>query len=134
MRRALVWRNFRPYIGLSRSFTASSITRAAAPQRSLTEGEQMVFEKLNAKFQPSSLDVEDVSGGCGTFYAISITSTVFKGLPMVKQHKLVTEELKQEIAGFHGLQVRRISWNPPYKNEGGIASLDPIIVFVFAEA
>ncbi|CAE6509844.1 unnamed protein product [Rhizoctonia solani] len=47
-----------------------------------------------------------VSRGCGTFYAISITSAAFKGLPMVKQHKLVTEELKQEIAGFHGLQIK----------------------------
>ena len=37
------------------------------------------------------------SGGCGTFYAISITSQAFKGLSIVKQHKLVTEELKKEI-------------------------------------
>ncbi|KAJ1311290.1 hypothetical protein OPQ81_009788 [Rhizoctonia solani] len=85
---------------------ASNINRTAAPRRTLTEGEQVVFDKLNARFQPSSLDVEDVSGGCGTFYAISITSTAFKDLPMVKQHKLVTEELKKEIAGFHGLQIK----------------------------
>lgn len=26
---------------------------------------------------------------------------------MVKQHKLVTEEIKQEIAGFHALQVQQ---------------------------
>ncbi|KDN50013.1 hypothetical protein RSAG8_01349, partial [Rhizoctonia solani AG-8 WAC10335] len=106
MHRTMAWRNFRSYIVPSRSFTASAMDRAAAAQRSLTEGEQAVFEKLNARFQPSSLDVEDVSGGCGTFYAISITSAAFKGLPMVKQHKLVTEELKQEIAGFHGLQIK----------------------------
>ncbi|CAE6408503.1 unnamed protein product [Rhizoctonia solani] len=105
MHRAMVWRNTWPYIASSRAFRVSSIDRAAMPRRTLTEGEQVVFEKLNARFQPSSLDVEDVSGGCGTFYAISITSTAFKGIPMVKQHKLVTEELKQEIAGFHGLQV-----------------------------
>ncbi|CAE6400435.1 unnamed protein product [Rhizoctonia solani] len=94
------------YLISSRSFVVSSVTRAGAPRRALTEGEQVVFEKLNARFQPSNLDVEDVSGGCGTFYAISITSTAFKGLPMVKQHKLVTEELKKEIAGFHGLQIK----------------------------
>ncbi len=44
-------------------------------------------------------------GGCGTFYAIEIESEVFKGLSVVKQHKLVSEALKQEIEGMHGLQV-----------------------------
>lgn len=100
-----VWRNFKPLLK-SRTFVTSSTSQAALPSRALTEGEQTVFEKLNARFQPSNLDVEDVSGGCGTFYAISITSPAFKGLPMVKQHRLVTEELKKEIAGFHGLQIK----------------------------
>lgn len=44
-------------------------------------------------------------GGCGSFYAITIASESFKGLSTVKQHKLVTEALKQEIEGIHGLQV-----------------------------
>ncbi|KAH7344856.1 bola protein [Rhizoctonia solani] len=99
-------KSFRSFTTTLRLFTASSIGRASVPRRTLTEGEQVIFEKLNARFQPSNLDVEDVSGGCGTFYAISITSVDFKGLPMVKQHKLVTEELKKEIAGFHGLQIK----------------------------
>ncbi|CAE6440979.1 unnamed protein product [Rhizoctonia solani] len=127
MYRAMIRGSFGSFITTSRSFTASSIGRAVVPGRTLTEGEQVIFEKLNARFQPSNLDVEDVSvifeklnarfqpsnldvedvsGGCGTFYAISITSVDFKGLPMVKQHKLVTEELKKEIAGFHGLQIK----------------------------
>ncbi|KAF8609464.1 bola-like protein [Ceratobasidium sp. AG-I] len=91
---------------LSRQFSISSVRWSAVPSRSLTEGEQVVFDKLKSKFQPSNLDVEDVSGGCGTFYAIAITSSAFKGLPMVKQHRLVTEELKKEISGFHGLQIK----------------------------
>ncbi|KAJ6599371.1 bola protein, partial [Mycena vulgaris] len=59
------------------------------------------------RFSPSELQIEDVSaGGCGTFFAITITSEAFKGLPMVKQHKLVTQTLKDEIEEIHGLQVR----------------------------
>lgn len=50
-----------------------------------------------------------VAGGCGTFYAISITSEAFKGLPTVKQHRLVNETLKREIEGIHGLQVRPLA-------------------------
>ncbi|KAJ7367990.1 hypothetical protein DFH08DRAFT_676311, partial [Mycena albidolilacea] len=48
----------------------------------------------------------DVSGGCGTFFAITITSETFKGIPMVKQHQLVTRTIKEEIEEIHGLQVR----------------------------
>ena len=48
------------------------------------------------------------AGGCGSFYAISITSNAFKGLTTVKQHRLVNETLKKEIEGIHGLQVSTI--------------------------
>lgn len=47
----------------------------------------------------------NLTGGCGAFFAIQIASEAFKGLPTVKQHKLVTETLKQEIGDIHGLQV-----------------------------
>ena len=48
------------------------------------------------------------AGGCGSFYAITIASTAFKGIPMVKQHRLVNEALKKEIEDIHGLQVRMV--------------------------
>ncbi|KAG8754255.1 hypothetical protein FRC12_011247 [Ceratobasidium sp. 428] len=102
----ITWRVVPQGSRLSRPFTLSSARWSVTPLRTLTDGEQVVFNKLNTRFQPSSLDVEDVSGGCGTFYAISITSREFNGLPMIKQHKLVTEELKKEISGFHGLQIK----------------------------
>ena len=89
------------------------------------EGEQNIIDKLTAKFTPSNLQVQDVSGkcwpifvcfmahsskgGCGTFYAITISSPAFQGLSTLKQHKLVTETLKLEIAGIHGLQVPHLS-------------------------
>lgn len=52
-----------------------------------------------------SLAPQSYLGGCGTFYAIVIGSKKFHGLPMVKQHRLVTDTLKAEIEGIHGLQV-----------------------------
>jgi len=74
----------------------------------LSDGEQTIHVKLIAQFAPSHLKVLDVSGGCGSFYAITIASESFKGLSTVKQHKLVTEALKQEIEGIHGLQIKTI--------------------------
>jgi stress-induced morphogen len=91
----------------------------AAPDTT-TEGEDAILQKLTKRFSPSQLKVQDISGacrpcpatrsswntgGCGTFYAIVIASAAFKDLPTVKQHKLVTETLKSEIEGIHGLQV-----------------------------
>jgi stress-induced morphogen len=39
-------------------------------------------------------------------YAISITSEKFKGLTMIKQHRLVNELLGEKIKEWHGLQLR----------------------------
>ncbi len=50
--------------------------------------------------------VQDISGGCGSMYAIEIESPKFKGLSVIKQHKLVNQVLKEEIAQWHGVQLR----------------------------
>lgn len=39
-------------------------------------------------------------------YSIEIASQSFKGLPVVKQHRLIQEILRQEIKGWHGVQLR----------------------------
>lgn len=39
-------------------------------------------------------------------YAIEIVSPKFKGLTVIKQHKMVNEVLKEEIKNWHGLQLR----------------------------
>lgn len=102
----------------------------STPAPDLSEGEREIHQKLTDKFSPSALRVQDISGtlfrngfynveltnivgGCGTFYAIAITSEAFRGLSMVKQHQLVNNTLKSEIETIHGLQVSHlISQNP----------------------
>jgi stress-induced morphogen len=39
-------------------------------------------------------------------YALQIESERFNGLSVIKQHKMVNEVLKEEIAGWHGVQLR----------------------------
>ncbi|KLO07478.1 bola-like protein [Schizopora paradoxa] len=75
------------------------------PPDDMDEGERNIHEKLSKRFDTSRVQVQDVSGGCGTFYAITIASKAFTGIPTVKQHRLVNETLKSEISGIHGLQV-----------------------------
>ena len=52
------------------------------------------------------LNVKDVSGGCGSMFAINIVSEKFNGLSLIKQQRLVNEVLKDEISKWHGLQLR----------------------------
>jgi len=101
-------RRLAPSVLQVRRLTAGPPPPVTPPPRELSEGEQTICAKLTDRFAPSELLVQDVSGGCGTFYAITIASQAFKGLPIVKQHRLVTEVLKQEIEGIHGLQIKTI--------------------------
>jgi len=78
----------------------------ATPPSGLSDGERTIYSKLTERFKPSELQVQDVSGGCGTFYQIIISSEAFKGVPTVKQHRMVNETLKEEIQGIHGLQLK----------------------------
>lgn len=72
----------------------------------LNPAEKHIYEKLENELNPVVLDVKDVSGGCGSMYAINIISEKFNGISMVKQHRLVNSILKEEIAGWHGLQLK----------------------------
>ncbi|CAG8507392.1 5834_t:CDS:2 [Funneliformis caledonium] len=55
----------------------------------LSKGEKYLFDKLHSKFKPTRLHVEDISGGCGSMYAIEISSETFKGLSVIKQHRML---------------------------------------------
>ncbi|KAK6462502.1 bola protein [Scheffersomyces coipomensis] len=68
--------------------------------------EKKIYEILKQEFSPKNLEVKDVSGGCGSMFAILVESEKFKGIPMIKQHRLVNEVLKEEIAQWHGLQLQ----------------------------
>jgi len=50
--------------------------------------------------------VRDVSGGCGSMYAIEIVSERFRGMGMLAQQRLVNGVLGEEIKGWHGVQLR----------------------------
>ncbi|KAI9306482.1 bola-like protein [Cunninghamella echinulata] len=75
----------------------------------LTPGELNIYNKLQKEFDPLRLRVADVSGGCGSMYAIDIASKAFEGKSIVKQHRLINDLLKEEIKDMHGLQLKTSS-------------------------
>ncbi|KAI8394024.1 bola protein [Radiomyces spectabilis] len=107
-------------LSATRSFALPSVTgRSMLMQRystetndevaSLSEGERLIYNKLTDSLEPHRLRVMDVSGGCGSMYAIDIASKQFEGVSIVKQHRMVNAVLKDEIKGMHGLQLRTSS-------------------------
>jgi BolA-like protein 3 len=71
-----------------------------------TEGERKIHEKLANILEASQLAVSDISGGCGSMYAIEITSPKFRGLSLLKQHRMVSEVLQEDIKSMHGVQIK----------------------------
>ena len=57
---------------------------------------------------PSKLSVEDISGGCGSMYALEIESSKFKGQSLVKQQRMVNDVLKEEMEknNWHGVRIK----------------------------
>ncbi|KAF2714773.1 bola-like protein [Pleomassaria siparia CBS 279.74] len=88
-----------------RSYSQIGAT-APEPPDYLNEKELHIFNKLKTELQPVQLTVKDISGGCGSMYALEIESTRFKGLSIIKQHKMVNTILAEEIASWHGVQLK----------------------------
>ncbi|KAG5984995.1 hypothetical protein E4U55_002102 [Claviceps digitariae] len=74
-------------------------------QPSMSAAEESIAERLRQELQPTELLVRDVSGGCGSMYAIDIASPAFRGLSMLKQQRMVNAALRDVMRGWHGLQL-----------------------------
>jgi stress-induced morphogen len=72
----------------------------------LDEREAAIFATIKEALQPTKLEVQDVSGGCGSMYALDIVSEQFAGLTVIKQHRLVNKILGEEIKKWHGVQLK----------------------------
>lgn len=73
-----------------------------APQ---TKNEIQFTEILTKELEAEYVLVNDISGGCGAMYRVQVVSKRFNGIPLVKQHQLVYDCLKEYISGMHGLTM-----------------------------
>mmetsp|Transcript_16500 Transcript_16500/g.51660 ORF Transcript_16500/g.51660 Transcript_16500/m.51660 type:complete len:98 (+) Transcript_16500:46-339(+) len=79
--------------------------RVVALQERRLGAEAAMQARLSSELEATAVRVEDVSGGCGAMYRIYVESPKFKGVPTVKQHRMVNEILKEEIKEMHGLTL-----------------------------
>lgn len=61
--------------------------------------------RASSRLQPTDVEVQDTSAGCGSFFKIKIVSPVFEGKPLIQQHRLVNEVLRDEIKEIHGFTL-----------------------------
>ncbi|KAH7329549.1 bola protein [Stachybotrys elegans] len=80
--------------------------RFTSSSSSMTPAESHIASLLQSKLSPSELLVQDVSGGCGSMYAIDIASPQFRGLSILKQQRLVNAALGDLVKQWHGVQIR----------------------------
>ncbi|XP_023295045.2 bolA-like protein 3 [Lucilia cuprina] len=67
--------------------------------------EQTIHRLLIHRFPQANVKVTDVSGGCGAMFEVFVEAQEFKGLNTLKQHKLVTNTLKEQIKEMHGVRI-----------------------------
>ena len=93
-----------------------SSTIARLDSASPAEKQDKIIQILSEKFEPSDLQVQDISGmyklvtlqvpgGCGSFFAIMLKSKAFDGKSTIQAHIMVNKEIKDVIQDIHGLQV-----------------------------
>ncbi|KAK4079126.1 hypothetical protein Trihar35433_231 [Trichoderma harzianum] len=99
----------------SRQFSSTPLQKYSSPstneqleeqEADMSPAEASIAAILAEKLNPTSLLVQDISGGCGSMYAIDITSPVFKGLNMLKQQRMVNAALGDLVKEWHGVQIR----------------------------
>lgn len=72
----------------------------------LDDQEGAIWDLLSAELSPTELIVRDVSGGCGSMYAIDVSSPAFRGLGILKQQRMVNAVLGERVKAWHGVQLR----------------------------
>ena len=98
----------RPSITSFLSFNSFSteISKENAIDSTEISKENAIETKLREVVAATHVNVEDISGGCGSMYKIFVVSPEFEGLALEKQHRLVQKAIAGEIADMHGLTLK----------------------------
>lgn len=91
-----------------RTFLTSVTLKNSESSNGPSEGEQKLVNLLRARFPDAkTIEVVDISGGCGAMYTVYVEASEFKNLRTVKQHQLVNDCLRTEIRNnMHGLRIQ----------------------------
>ena len=106
--RSILSKNYKFLTQSHNTFSTTTIKNTPEDnnQREISAGEAKLVNILKQKFPKADLvQVEDISGGCGSMYTVFVQSVEFNGLRLVKRHQMINEALKAEIKEMHGLRI-----------------------------
>ncbi|KAM3532220.1 hypothetical protein MY4038_004142 [Beauveria bassiana] len=90
----------------SSSSAAASSSPIPPETPSMSPAETVIAQLLTDSLSPSAVLVQDVSGGCGSMYAIEIEAEAFRGQTILKQQRMVNAALGDVVKSWHGVQIR----------------------------
>ena len=67
--------------------------------------EERMRSLLTEALTPAKLEIEDVSGGCGAMFVITVESEKFRDKKLLEQHRMVNGVLKEEIKTIHAINL-----------------------------
>ncbi|POW08327.1 hypothetical protein PSTT_07589 [Puccinia striiformis] len=86
-----------------RSFTCSSASSSPEHPPSSDKppvSESSISDKLLTRFPDAEVRVEDVSGGCGSFFVVQVIDKSFHGLSTLKQHNSLIALLLKRLISY----------------------------------
>lgn len=93
------------WLGPSQSTMNISARKVSSSHSSSVQ--QAAIESVLKRTFPKAetIQVQDISGGCGAMFELQIISNEFHGLSKVKQHMMVNKALASEISNMHGIRI-----------------------------
>lgn len=85
---------------------SSSSSTFASIIHAKSEAEKAIADKISSGISSAAtISVQDVSGGCGSFYQIEVVASEFEGQSMIKQHRRICSVLEEEMKAWHGSKL-----------------------------
>ncbi|CAF2353970.1 unnamed protein product [Brassica napus] len=77
---------------------------------------EQVEASLTSKLKPIHLEVNDISGGCGSSFEVEVVSEQFEGKRLLERHRMVNAALEEEMKEIHALSIKKAQtpqqWKP----------------------
>ncbi|KAI9658117.1 MAG: hypothetical protein M1829_006843 [Trizodia sp. TS-e1964] len=80
---------------------------------------------LTDRLQAPYVEVEDISGGCGSAFEAQIVSPLFMGRTTLARHRLVNAALKDELVLIHAWSPKCFTPNEWERTQAQVADAKP---------
>ncbi|XP_008554080.1 bolA-like protein 2 [Microplitis demolitor] len=71
--------------------------------------EDYIKNKLSKVLDPSHIEIEDQSDGCGSKFSVVIVSEKFQGKSLLQRHRLVNSILEEELKEIHAFSQKTLT-------------------------